>query len=206
MGLIWFLPNSNQNRSRRGGVMGLILTRQDEEIIAAAWKAGVLCKLDGNRINDEAGTILLGCADGDRFHNLFTHHCRVTGWNRHHPLSLNGGPLLISTKSPIPHAKNDGNVYMRHLRGAMQLKGMHIVVPCGHAPCGVAYSCSLDALDVFRLLIEGKLRIKKEFEGADIKVMVFIHVAYTATRERTYFVDRKAAEEFLHNHGRAVRV
>ena len=175
--------------------MSATITPTDLRYIVAAREAGALLKIEKHRIKSAEGTIFVGCSDGDCFSDLYAHHCKVCTTPRHHPLLLNGGALLLSHHSPVHGAKKDATVLLRHIKAARNIKGIHTVVLYVHAPCGVAHKMKLDFLEVFRLLIEAKLRLRAQKGFGSINMSCFLHT--DNGKMRTYFVDRKVATEFL---------
>ncbi len=190
----------------------LHLSSTDRDQIKQAREAGALKEIQHHRIEDPAGTIFVACPDGDQFRDVYGHHCTLCAIERHHPLSLNGGALLLSRHSPILCAKKDGAVFLRHVKAASRLKGMRTVVLYVHAPCGVAYGSKLDFWEVLRLLVEAKLRLRHQRGLRKLKIACFVHVDYNGNalaagiKKRTYFVDRAVASEFLKTQGREVRI
>ena len=183
------------------------LTDADRSFIKAARAAGALCDLDGEKIHAPNGTILLACADGDQFFELLHHHCHIAKTVRHHALLLNGGPLLVAPASPIENAGTDGEVLLRHIDAAVPMKGIPTVVLCTHAPCGAARKANLDFLDVLRLLMEAKLRLRKSLDLKSVeRIHCFCHVDHGGNHKRTYCVLRIPACAFLEALGRPVRM
>lgn len=188
----------------------LHLSVTDRDQIVFARQAGALIEIQNHRIESSAGTIFVGCSDGDQFRDVYAHHCKVCALERHHPLLLNGGSLLLSKHSPIRGAKKDSAVLLRHIQAASSIKGIRTVVLYVHAPCGVAYRKHLDFLEVMRLLIEAKLRLRLQRGLSKLKFSCFCHVDFNGlsgegARKRTYVVDRKVMTEFLKTNAREVR-
>jgi len=167
-------------------------------------RTNVLHDIQGDKIACPKGTILIGCSDGDRFWDMYNHHCEICNHTRNHPLSLNGGALLISKRSPIRGARADGNTLLRHAHLAVSKKGFRTIILYVHTPCLVANTYDLDFLEVLRLLIEAKMRLRSCRGMSEVKMYCFFHVDYEH-KKRTYFVARDPAIEFLASHGRPVR-
>ncbi|HEY4479314.1 MAG: hypothetical protein A3C06_01705 [Candidatus Taylorbacteria bacterium RIFCSPHIGHO2_02_FULL_46_13] len=186
------------------------LTEVDHEQVRTARAANALVPVEKHRIQNPAGTILVPCPDGDQFRDVYGQHCRLCNIERHHPLSLNGGALLLSKHSPVRHAKLKGSALLLDIKETQGLKGMDTLALYVHAPCGVAYGTSLDFFEVMRLLIEAKLRLLAQRTLAKLKIVCFCHVDYPSAtsevRKRTYFVNRAKTTEFLAANGREVRV
>lgn len=174
----------------------LHLTPLDVKIVAMLKSTGVFRDLIENEIASPNGTVCVACPDGDRFPELFNHHSKTCQCSRHHPLALNGGAIIMP-RNEIAERMDvlvDGDVIMKHLGGAMKLKGYDAVALYVHAPCGMAYSHGLNLMTVMEQLMAAKARVRKEF-GQSIKIHPLCHVAYPDGKQKTYFVDRKKWEE-----------
>ena len=184
------------------------LANSDMALIRKLRGVGVLCELDSGKIMSSCGTIFVGCPDADQFLDIYEHHCAMCdGEIRHHPLCLNGGALLLSKHSPIPFARADGDALLRHVSEAAALKGISSIALYTHAPCGVAGKYKLDALEVTRLLLEAKMRLKNQRRFHGFKLHCFMHVDFSEERgcKRTYFVNKSAALDYLRDNDRPVR-
>lgn len=189
------------------------MTEIDRDQVLLARDRGALCEIDNHLIESSHGTVFVGCPDGDQFNDVYEHHCMMCpGEIRHHPLLLNGGALLLSPSSPVPKAKWDGAVLMRHVQNATRIKGIHSVVFYAHVPCAVALQCSLDFLEVMRLLLEAKSHVRAFRLFSGLKFACFCHVDFGNgngsnghPKKRTYFVDREASIKLLRAHNRVLR-
>lgn len=164
---------------------------------------GVLGDVEGHRIDESQGVIMVTCADGDQFEDVFHHHsdiCRSHRCNtRIHPLSLNGGAKLIAKNSPLQTAGED-QVLLNNILGAHKLKGIDTVVLYAHAPCGAAYSNGVSFLEVMQLLFGGKQRVKNL--DPSLKVACFCHIDFGDGKKRTYFAKRDLWLEYINSqHG-----
>lgn len=172
-----------------------MLSKNDRRLIEKFIGLGVLLEVDGHKIDESKGAILVTCADGDQFEDLFTHHAnickqqRCSDHARIHVLSLNGGAKLIAKSSPL-HTAGEDRVILNHISGAKALKDINTVVLYAHAPCGAAYSKGISFENVLRLLFEGKDRVKESDKG--LHVACFCHVDYGNGKKRTYFASREA--------------
>lgn len=184
----------------------LELTEIDRTHIKVARSAGALCNLDGSKMHAGNGLIDCTCGDCDQTHENLYHLFGISGTVRHHMTQLNGGPLLISPWSPIEHAGVDGEALVRHIKWPVPKKRIPAIVLCTHAPCAAAYDAGVDFLDVLRLLLEAKQRVRKVLGMKDVeKIHCFCHVDHGGNHKRTYCVPRKATFEFLEAQGRPVR-
>ena len=181
------------------------ITAADRAHIVSARGARALLDIEGRRVSASQGTVFIGCPDGDRFKDVYDYHCHVCNGVRHHPLLLNGGALLLSHHSPIWGAKGDGKTLVRHANAAARIKHIHTAILYAHWPCGVGVAAGLNFLEVLRLLLEAKMRLRSQRGFTNIKKFCFVHVDY-GDRKRTYFVDRQVAEGFLKERGSEVRM
>ena len=182
------------------------LSNVDREQIGVAEAAGVLPELDGDRI--KRGSIFVTCADGDQFRSVHDGLCLVSETSRHHPLSLNGGALLMAPMSAgdIPDAGIDGDVLLRHINQANQIKRIPSVVLCSHAPCGVAYGFGLDFFEVLRRMIEAKRRVRLALGFNDVeKVLCLLHIDYGEGVKKLHRIRKEKTVKFLEEQGRSVR-
>ena len=108
--------------------MHLSSTDYKQAKLARSEEVGALVEIQNHRIDSPKGTIFVGCSDGDQFKDVYTHHCKVCELDRHHPLCLNGGGLLLSKYSPVRGAKMDSRTLLRHIQAASRIKDMHTVV------------------------------------------------------------------------------
>lgn len=170
--------------------MASTLSSYDKRVITSLKKHNILQSVEANRIDESEGAIMVTCADGDQFFDVFQHHSDVCKQcrddTRIHVLALNGGAKLIAHNSTLD-TMGEGNVLMKHIAGAMQLKKITTVVLYAHAPCGAAYLHGVSFDKVLDLLFGAKERIKKAHPHA--KVACFCHIA-DGDKKRTYFVSR----------------
>lgn len=176
------------------------LSAKDLTIEERLREAGVLEPLDGNRLDQRKGVILVPCGDGRRFNDIFRHHRKVARSQRRNPLvhvlSLNGGALNIAEGSPLPEAERKGFSLMVDIAGARELMGISTVALYAHAPCGAATKLTdppLDIEEVVALLMKAKTRVKSIGDG--ITVSCFMHVERMIRgrpHRRTWHVSRDA--------------
>ena len=148
----------------------------------------------------ESGVCLLPCGDGDHFPQIF-HWCEDKMLERGiknpiiHPLSHNGGALLLPPDSPL----NDNN------RGANLLKDIEIPIEKGirtlmqfsHAPCLGADKGKIGIMEQIRLHKVADTILQETYP--QLQVLCFFHV-YWGDRKRIYFVsgERWRAYQRLH--------
>jgi hypothetical protein len=154
---------------------------------------GVLEDLNPHRLDQKDGVIMVACADGDQMPDLFAHQARLVSAHRDaprvHTLALNGGALLIPTRSPLRNkALREGDVLCQHITAARKLKGISTIVLYGHTPCGAAGLHDLGIHDCISLLVEAKAQIRKTYPR--VPIACFFHVADGA-KKRTYFISPK---------------
>ncbi|MFH0890482.1 MAG: hypothetical protein V1856_00430 [Candidatus Liptonbacteria bacterium] len=178
------------------------MTAKEVAFVRNMRELGVLEEIAGHRLQQENGVILVTCADGDQFSDIFRHQQglmsrNVRGRNRIHVFSWNGGPLRIAANSP---ANTDGSTFeldaIQDIRDASAMKGIRTVVLCAHAPCGKAHAHNVSVEETIRLLIAAQRRLKQEV--SELTVADFFHVRYPDDmRARSYFVNaEKWAKRF----------
>ncbi len=160
-------------------------------------KTGVLCDTDGHLLDQSKGVILVTCADGDRFYDIFSEQVKMNGGRdpRIHTFGWNGGALRIARNSPTNEPGHTTDVdCLRDVLDAMAMKDITTVALYVHAPCGKAAAHDLSFESVITLLIGAKRRIKEAAREAC--VACFCHVHYPDGRNRSYFVSREAWEKW----------
>lgn len=174
------------------------LMDSDRQLIQQLRKAGVLTKVEQEKLDQKNGILAVPCADGDQMSDLFAFQQKMQKGHRHDPRlhmpSLNGGALLIPENSPLNKPDREDLIMLKHIRQGVELKGMDVVALYAHAPCGMAGLYSLNAEQVIDLLLQAKTRVKQTLPGKTIAC--FFHVDYNDGRKRTYFVDRDKWEAY----------
>ncbi|HUQ30255.1 MAG TPA: hypothetical protein VM103_01920 [Candidatus Paceibacterota bacterium] len=188
--------------------MTAVLSENEHERIRVLRDKGVLEEINCEMLdNARQGAILIPCADGHHFHDLFNHHTSICGAQHsapmQHPLSLNGGALLIPEESPLRHQSDgsytpDDEVLLRHLEGAIGLKKPKAVILYAHAPCGMARLHLLSVDDEFTLLAAAKERVRTRIAPLGVTdVRLWFHVCYADSKRRTYQFRRHAWNQFV---------
>ncbi len=152
----------------------------------------VLEEVEPHRLGVNGGVILVSCADGDQFPDIFEHLGSVLAdcgsLRRVHTIALNGGPLLLHPDSPLAQ-HGESPVLVAHIREASQLKNITTVALCAHGPCGKAYGGSLSLPQVIHLLKAGKQHLEQTAPGLVIYPFIQIDIPEgDGHRQRTYFV------------------
>jgi hypothetical protein len=172
----------------------------DNQLIKDLRLGGVLKNMDGNKIPDDNGTIVISCSDGDRISDILEYHRNTCdGHHCHHPLALNGGPLLIPKDSPVADKDYpEGPVLLRHVLGANKIKKISTVVMYGHWPCGAALASGLTLHQALELVVKSKDNVRLFLQSHEIepKVVSCFHVDYGSTK-RSYYLDRAKWREWL---------
>ena len=173
--------------------MQLELTGRDRKLFRHLQESGIFQAVDKHRIDQKDGVIIVPCADGDQMPDIFSHQIKLSvgaqPYPRIHPLSLNGGSLLIPYSSPLNKDDGEDRILLKHIRQAKHMKGFNTVVLYAHAPCGAAKNYELNLVTMLDILAEAKDRIKKEIPR--MKVPCFFHIDHGDSIKRTYFVSRK---------------
>ncbi len=181
--------------------MGLGTTAQvleaDYTLIASLREQDILLAVDGHRLEQTQGVILVSCGDGDQFVDLFVTQTGLQICRPHsprvHTFAWNGGALRLDNTIDIG---NVFSVFLQEILDACVLKDIGTVALYAHYPCGKAALAHMTLLDVLRSLIRAKFAVKqaRNNEGS---VACFFHVNYLGDdidknpRKRTYFVDVK---------------
>jgi hypothetical protein len=157
----------------------------------------VLVDIEGHRLDQKDGVILVTCADGDQFADIFMQQSGMQRDQRDnprvHPLSWHGGPLRLLTDSRTNRHGHEAETFLNEIRDAPGIKQMKTVALCSHYPCSKAKGCNMTVEEVIDATVQVKKRIKREMPG--IGVACFFHVDYPAeagmgARKRTYFLGR----------------
>lgn len=173
-------------------------------------EAQVLQKVERHRLTHVKRTVLITCPDGNQFNDLYNRHRHIClcgdeqdAEQVHHPLALNGGALLLPHSSPILLQGDgtyapDGEVLLRNLNVAIELKDPQAIILYAHMPCGMAHKYDLSVDEQVHLLIAGKKRARRAAETLGVKDMrAWLHICYPDGRQRTYHVCRSKYEEFF---------
>lgn len=171
--------------------MKMTLSRYDLEVAEGLRKSNVLMDVKGHLLDQSKGIILISCADGDQFHDIFTQKAKLQGHcedPRIHTFCWNGGALRLAPNSPTnKHGRSICRDLLDEIRDARALKAIDTIALYIHTPCGKARSHGLNLIQTVDLLMLAKTNIKKENQG--IHVACFCHVDY-GDKKRTYFISR----------------
>lgn len=176
------------------------LTDSDRQLIETLrHEAGVLIDVKDHKLDLKNGVIMVSCSDGDQMSDIFHFQekmqARQRDSQRIHTIGLNGGALLIPENSPLNKPNGEDRVMLKHIKQAIELKGITTIALYVHAPCGAAGLCRLNMDQVLDLLIQAKRRIKAEIPG--VTVACFCHV--DNGEKMTYFVSREHYEKWKRN-------
>jgi hypothetical protein len=170
----------------------MALAPTDQELVRELREAGVLQDVDGHRLNQSNGIILVCCADGDQMPDIWQFQSgimqRQRQTSRIHTLSLNGGALLIPEGSMLNAEAHEDIVLLKHIHEAITLKGIHTIALYAHGPCGAAGLTGLTLIEVIGLLKQAGKRVREAFPGA--QAVCFFHADKGETK-RTYFVSAR---------------
>lgn len=170
----------------------MALALADQELVRELREFGVLQDVEGHRLDQSNGIILVSCSDGDQMPDIWQYQNGIMQSQRTspriQPLNLNGGALLIPEESPLNKEVHEDLVYLKHIREAMGMKGMYTVVLYAHGPCGAAGLAGLTLIEVLGLLKQAGRRVREAFPNA--QVVCFFHADKGGTK-RTYFVSAK---------------
>jgi hypothetical protein len=183
------------------------LSRQSKEVISILRKEEVLQDVEGHRLDQSEGVILVTCADGDRYFDVFQNQVLMQASHRTdpriHALSWHGGALACAPCSPINRRKHADLVFLDQVADARKLKNINLVALYAHAPCGAAGLCGLSLEETVALQVRAKKKIKTLNQG--VQVGCFFHVDYGESKQRTYFLSRERWEKWAGmNHVQAI--
>jgi hypothetical protein len=175
------------------------LSTEELDLITEWREIGVLQDVDGHCLDAGNGVILVTCADGDRFADIFFHQHKILkdcgAGCRIHTLSWHGGALACAYSSPVNTEKGADRVFRAQIPVARTLQDINTVVFLEHAPCGAVDLAHLDLAESVNLHFQAKKHIKKENEG--MVVVPYFHVDYGKEKKRSYFLSREHHEEWM---------
>lgn len=164
----------------------------DLHIISRMMEAGVFKPIDLAGAAVTKGAMLLVCADGDQFLDLYSQICGAVNAagcersSRVHVFGWNGAALVIPAGSPL----SDGDTWWvkvkAQIEGAMKLKGMTTIFISVHGPCGAAGLVGIKFPAVMVLLEEAVRRVRAEIPG--LTVVPIVHLDLEEGK-RTLMVD-----------------
>jgi hypothetical protein len=177
--------------SRKQTAMTGKLSPKDRELVKQLRQAEVLQDVDDHRLNQRNGVILVACADGDRFPDVFRYQCKTqAGYRadpRVHALTWRGGAIACAPCSPVNKRKHADAVFLDQIADARALKDIDVVALYAHIPCSAAAKNNVSLTTAIALQIRAKAKIKAMNHGID--VACFFHVDYGGVK-RTYFLCR----------------
>ena len=160
--------------------------------VATLEKSAVLRVIDPERLpKHEEGWLVIPCADGHRFRNLWEYHLRKCGHGPcHHPLTELGGALVLGDKSPLANSKRGFSVdepLIDKIEASLEFKGLRNIAAYTHFPCSAANAVNLSAEEQFELFASAVERLRSRFENA--YTLGFCHLHYPDDRFKTFFAD-----------------
>lgn len=178
------------------------LAAREVGLIQELRRSRVLQDTDFERLDVRRGLITVICGDGDQSYDKLGHLWRSQGKAksaippRIHILALNGAPLYIVSQSPAERqGLTSGETLRRQVWQSASLKGIDAVALIGHAPCGHANTCGIGVMDELVLLQCGKRELVVRYPS--LRVAAFLHVDFSRSKKRTYFVDRVLLEKYI---------
>jgi hypothetical protein len=154
------------------------LLRADAVYIERMLEDKILVPMSSSAFPAEEGTLIIMCSDGDQHQNVMLRHwAQSNGRPCHHPLALNGLPLMIAPSSKIA-CHGESAVVLEHACGACKIKGPQTAVIYGHWPCGIGFSNGLPIWEQLALYSDGKeaLRSHLKEHGFMPEVICGIHI------------------------------
>lgn len=179
----------------------LALSPKDLELIDSLVSFGVFDDIDGFRIDRKSGIVLVCCADGDQFHDLYEHECRFQlnqrDTPRIHPLCRNGGPLAYDEGTPVNRFPDSYKEYRLEVGDSISMKTMPTIVMKGHGPCGAAHHYSISLIRQLEMQMRVKAALRKMYPHVDIAS--HFHVDYkgwNGKQKKTYYFGREQWTEW----------
>jgi len=175
--------------------MAELLDERSRAYLRARRDDDILCDLDPHKAHHASGLLLLQCGDADISCGLLDHYRQLSGCDRIHQITVNGGALNLSSASPVPRRRAyaiTGLQLMYEIEEACSLKGLDKVVVCGHSACGAGRAAKLSEEDAMRLIVQGKLELREFFHrrGREhIEIGSMMHVRWNGDEPRLYFLD-----------------
>lgn len=178
----------------------LELSAVDDAIVSSLREFGVLVDVDGHKIDQANGVVLVTCGDGDHAHDIFTYHVDMMGeckYPRIHVCAWNGGALRLVPNSDINNAFPGADlVFMNEVAEACQLKQINTVCFYCHVSCGKAASVRMHAQKVVEHHILAKQRVRAAI--ANVTPVCFVHVCRNGKRN-SYFLERNQWSSWMEN-------
>lgn len=164
-------------------------------LVKALRKFRVLVKVRPEQLDHTNGAILVYCPDCDQSEDILKYHFEICKKHRStpriHPLSLNGGALLIPEESPLNQKLREDAVFIAHMKDAKEMKRIETFILLYHGPyCGAAFKFGLNFLQMTDLAVKAQERIKLVF-GKENHNIALVCQADFNERKRTYFVSHE---------------
>ncbi len=177
---------------------------EDVRLIHLLREAKVLVNVDGRKLHAPNGVIPIVCPDCDQAADIDGHIHRLLdesgGKVRLHSLKQHGGGMLLSEACPLDREFHIDKYLLKHIGVARSLKDINTIILFVHAPCGAAQLEGLNVVEILYHVVEAKKRVKSVWPK-DL-ISCYIHVDYANEKKRTYFLSRKAFEQwFSENNG-----
>ncbi len=153
----------------------------------------ILATFDQDQVPSSNGLVFVGCADKNRFHDLFLHISTACG-DKIHTFSWHGGALRLTRESPTNRTSRVfARLALKEIEDAIEIAETTTVVLTAHLPCTKARLANMHWTDVLTNLWEAKQHAKKVLgHQANIKVVTLLHIHFynprtQEERKRTYF-------------------
>jgi hypothetical protein len=176
----------------------LVLSEEDRRLIKDLREFGVFQNIEGHRIDQSNGAVVVCCADADQFQDGYNHHCQIQLQQRRnpriHPLSWNGGAMTCIENSPVNRLANSYIEFLGQITDARILKGINPVLVETHAPCGAAHLHKISLANQLAIHVEAKKNIRAL--NPDATLACTFHVDYGNSKRR-YFFSRPRWEIWL---------
>src|SRR3989344_2284016 len=153
--------------------MQLRLSEEDRKSVLELRKFNILTDVKGHLLDQRKGMMLISCADGDQFDDIYSHKAMLQekhyGTKRIHSFSWNGGCTRLVPNSPANKpGRGTHRDFLDEIRDARAMKAIDTIALDNHAPCGKACACGLSFVQTLDLQMSAKTKIKVENQGVHV--------------------------------------
>lgn len=141
---------------------------EDLELVKRLYTDGFLTPINSDNVPASHGVILIACADGRRFPNVFHHFEIELAHSKKkkkepiiHTLCCAGAALRLAKSSPVMPMRRADSFWLEEIIFAAKNLGLETVLTVTHWPCGAALHSNVTLLESFRVFAKGKERIRR---------------------------------------------
>lgn len=181
-------------------IQPLTLSAEVDRIIVNMKRFGVLCAMEGHRLDDNRPAVIVYCADGLYADDLRGRHkaLKISSGLCEQPLlqnlSWHGGALVLAQDSPLNASPDEDHVFFHQVEKAVAL-GYQAVALYAHVPCKGANACNLGFWQLMECLMAAKARVKAIGDG--VVASAFLHIDPLNAEMEACYINRQRWEEWL---------